>query len=680
MASERKKLERPGETLSILGLDSLRLTPLTPPASSEADDDVPLPDLDLLSPQQREQLRAALKSGVPGTFSAQDLEKAARRREETEAYRADPSHFETVFAQPGGLEELVWDLADRADIGGFEMMKAALGDRSSLNVRQRPNGRTALITYLVNLVNAAAGGFAFLTSSTGRQAFWSSFFPYIDRFFIKGGKMVIAIPVGELSEKALDNLRSWTRVYAKAAAGKGGGLRFFFVTEFIGDQSYHIKECCIAAPGGAVAFLVMTANMNARALGLGVLLCEDDDDRRDSPKSAELMRVDIHRLGKDEAAAEELEALAKFWVQAGADNWIILDTPALDDFLAVAGKKSLTSVYNAKRSALLQSIISTVDDPAKRQLEAEKQRAIALAAAPAHASADLSDSGNDSDPPSLTVRTRESRWMRLLTRQHRYLGELQQQHEPEWTEEEQLQIDNMNAQIIEELIEEHPAWEEILNELGQHRRNRRHTKPRPRRHRPPPKASQQSSSNLFGDSSSDDDDDDDEDDDGDSAGGDVAHGGTTSGSQQGAGDGQEVDENTADSSAEEAVETEEEGDYYSMDDLPDPPAPSPPSAKRAPRAAQNAPPAATNARLRRTPSSTPSSQRPANPSRETCNFCLEVPSSNFYKISTFGQHRACRKCWGRIGRMKDVRTFADAQAHCQSTYGARGKYGKKPGK
>ncbi|GAA5993480.1 hypothetical protein JCM11641_002672 [Rhodosporidiobolus odoratus] len=367
--------------------------------------------------------------------------------------------------------------------------------RTSLKVRQRPGGSTGLITYVVNLVNAAAGGFAFLTSATGRQAFWNHFFPLIDRFFTKGGKMVAAIPVGELSEKALDNLRSWMRVYEKAAEEKSGGLRFFFVTEFAGDSSYHIKEILIVAPGVATVFIILTANFNSRGLGLGVVDCKTARERRNIPKSAELLSAHLYQLGNDEAAAEQLEDLARFWVKASRNRWVILDTPALDDFLVAAGKRSLTSIYKYKRRTLLQMIVGRIEDDEQRQLAAQKQHAIVLAAAPAHARNEESSS-EDSDAPELRVRTRPSRRLRLLKRQQRYLARVQNTHKPEWTVEEQLEIENMNAKVLAELIAEHPQWTEIISDLQKHPANKHRSKPRgPRRRR----WDTPSSSGLFAD-------------------------------------------------------------------------------------------------------------------------------------------------------------------------------------
>ncbi|GAA6023237.1 hypothetical protein JCM10207_005217 [Rhodosporidiobolus poonsookiae] len=638
-----------------------------------------------------EDAAAGVNAGVPGIFTDATISQALARAEETEDYRTDERNFEVRFLQRGGVHELFSAVAEMEDTGGYEALKKVLGGKTRCKVRQRPGGRTALAPFIVNAINAAAGGFAYITSSTGRKAFWSTFLPLIDRFFVKGGKMVIAIPVGELSEKALDNLRSWSRVYAKATVKNGGGLRFFFITEFSGDESYHMKEFFVMAPGGATVISMMSANLNGRSLGLETLFATDDAELRKARKSVELMQMDLYKFNEDDTLTDELKALSRFWVTANRSGWIILNSPALDGYLVAAGKRSLESVYKAKRRHLLTAIMGRIDDPQQRQISAEKQHAIALATSYGREQADKDSSGdessgNESDaPPVLAVRTKADRRARILKRQQRYISQLESQHRVPWTEEERLKIANMNAEILAEFLDEHPAWAEAITDLSLAPQNRPRSKVRKRKPRGRTPAS---SSNLFPGSKDDsepstvaDKDDNkstsssDGDSDNDGGGGGVA-GGKKEGTRPGSNGGADEDDGNDTPSSTDADDDE---DNYSQDEpaagaagLSD----SDARAKRAgSRARTSASPEKSPSKAQERGSATPAAKRTPNLQGEECDFCDETPKSNLYNINRFVlPKRACRKCKGRLDNgAKDITSYSDARDYCLTMHGGRGK-------
>ncbi|KAK4333227.1 hypothetical protein RTBOTA2_001935 [Rhodotorula toruloides] len=113
---------------------------------------------------------------------------------------------------------------------------------------------------LVFAVNAALGGFVFLTSATARPAFFDFFVPMIMPFFESGGRMLISIPASELSKGAGEIVRTWAGlVKAMPKVAKSGGGLFYNVDSFplpaasslrAGFRSHHLKEMFIGSSGG----------------------------------------------------------------------------------------------------------------------------------------------------------------------------------------------------------------------------------------------------------------------------------------------------------------------------------------------------------------------------------------------------------------------------------------------
>ncbi|KAK4333203.1 Proteophosphoglycan ppg4 [Rhodotorula toruloides] len=101
-------------------------------------------------------------------------------------------------------------------------------------------------------VNAALGGFVFLTSATARPAFFDFFVPMIMPFFESGGRMLISIPASELSKGAGEIVRTWAGLVKAMpkVAKSGGGLFYNVVSDYTRFRSHHLKEMFIGSSGG----------------------------------------------------------------------------------------------------------------------------------------------------------------------------------------------------------------------------------------------------------------------------------------------------------------------------------------------------------------------------------------------------------------------------------------------
>ncbi|GAA6058378.1 hypothetical protein NBRC10513_002526, partial [Rhodotorula toruloides] len=143
---------------------------------------------------------------------------------------------------------------------------------------------------LVFAVNAALGGFVFLTSATARPAFFDFFVPMIMPFFESGGRMLISIPASELSKGAGEIVRTWAGlVKAMPKVAKSGGGLFYNVDSFplpaasslrAGFRSHHLKEMFIGSSGGDVLDATFSENMNARGMAIPKSFNFDDGTPR----------------------------------------------------------------------------------------------------------------------------------------------------------------------------------------------------------------------------------------------------------------------------------------------------------------------------------------------------------------------------------------------------------------
>ncbi|BGO97304.1 hypothetical protein JCM10021v2_000947 [Rhodotorula toruloides] len=135
---------------------------------------------------------------------------------------------------------------------------------------------------LVFAVNAALGGFVFLTSATARPAFFDFFVPMIMPFFESGGRMLISIPASELSKGAGEIVRTWAGLVKAMpkVAKSGGGLFYNVVSDYTRFRSHHLKEMFIGSSGGDVLDATFSENMNARGMAIPKSFNFDDGTPR----------------------------------------------------------------------------------------------------------------------------------------------------------------------------------------------------------------------------------------------------------------------------------------------------------------------------------------------------------------------------------------------------------------
>lgn len=77
-----------------------------------------------------------------------------------------------------------------------------------------------------------------LTASLYRSAFFKMF-AFLIPFFKDGGRMIIIVPVGEISTGTLHELRGCAEALEPIAKELGGGLRFCFNTDFRSSSCRH---------------------------------------------------------------------------------------------------------------------------------------------------------------------------------------------------------------------------------------------------------------------------------------------------------------------------------------------------------------------------------------------------------------------------------------------------------
>ncbi|GJN90173.1 hypothetical protein Rhopal_003172-T1 [Rhodotorula paludigena] len=433
--------------------------------------------------------------GVPGIFAAADFEKMISRRNETIAYLEPGKNWETALSRDGELEELVHEIAQLDCTKAAAMLRKITDDSNFLRVYQQPGGSICIGNYILNLINAVAGGFVFLTSATGRKAFWRKIFPLIERFFVHGGKLLVVIPIGEISEGALVDLRTWSAVFSKLAGESGGSLRFAFVDGFENQQSWHIKLGFGIAPGGAGFCWQTGSNFNSRAVGVDGIGVRSEKQRRRAPKSAESFEVRLHDLSNpvDEEFRKQWEDVFRLFRDAASAGWLIYDTPSLNDYLASRTRtRTINDIRLAKKSFLSQHLISLQHANASgKRRDDEQQTAVGLAAGPSFAPS--SDEDGEAVQPAqvrraadktanrgsgvLYVRVSAERQRKLRKLQQKMRDNLERPHHTARTVEERLLLANLNADILDELQQEHPAWTKSIEQLRKKGENQPRSEP-----------------------------------------------------------------------------------------------------------------------------------------------------------------------------------------------------------
>ncbi|GAA5970498.1 hypothetical protein JCM8115_004437 [Rhodotorula mucilaginosa] len=271
---------------------------------------------------------------LPAHVPPKVLTQINRLDDNTSTYRHDSVlNWETAIEREEGLESLVLPLvqADEDDKISHDLA-AAIHGKSYYMVRQKPYGGDECIAeYVVKAINAARGGFFFLVSACLR-ATWFEIFEHLGPFFRSGGRGIIVVPINELAHDALRHLQVQQQICAEDAAQSGGGLKFFFTTEH-DDQTMHIKELAIFAPG-KIMKVNLTANLTGAGFGTGILKARTAAERRMAPQSgenAEFTLLSYDATDPENIAADYLASLSSFWTSLGRDGHLIWPVQALKE-------------------------------------------------------------------------------------------------------------------------------------------------------------------------------------------------------------------------------------------------------------------------------------------------------------------------------------------------------------
>ncbi|GAA5985529.1 hypothetical protein JCM11641_007981 [Rhodosporidiobolus odoratus] len=592
-------------------------------------------------------IRDMAASGLNSFCHPPVLDKLCEQVKATHDFREDKDgNWELMVEEDGAFQAFVDGIATLPEAeGSMDRLRKATGGLDDLVICQVTYECTALVVHYANLVNAAAGGFFYLSSATGRQAFFDTFFPLIDHFFRKGGEALIALPIGELSESALESLRSWQATYAELYPREQQAIKFFFVSDHDRDQLYHVKEFFAIAPGGACVYGVPTANMNASRVGTKVIKVKGVKDQRHAAKSTEILRLNLYDYNLEQAIIKIITDLGSFWYRVHRRGHIFYNVLALDWYLgAKSMPRNLDNIRNTKRAAVLRAAYDLLNDAAPDPSDQIQQISVALAGRDqADDSSDDITSGLD-EPIVLLHPTPAKRRTKLKKTHKKKLKEVKDRYSNRRNDEENLAIANMNAEIIKELKESitDPDLAEALDRLGE-------------------RSSYQS--RRGGGSAGEDNDDDDDD---DSAGGDIPppppasdDSDDQSGNASSRGDpdgnaGEDEgfdggDGNTADDEGGSAAAAEPAV-------APDDAASKPSSMKKRVRK----PPSATYTRLQLS---------------DTCDFCgrtradqaaAGLKKTSMASITRFGQHTACQACNGRLRNgASEIIDFDAALKWCQ---------------
>ncbi|BGP05550.1 hypothetical protein JCM10049v2_001356 [Rhodotorula toruloides] len=211
----------------------------------------------------------------------------------------------------------------------------------------------SIVFLLVFAVNAALGGFVFLTSATARPAFFDFFIPMIMPFFESGGRMLISIPASELSKGAGEIVRTWAGLVKAMpkVAKSGGGLFYNVVSDYTRFRSHHLKEMFISSSGGDVLDATFSANMNARGMAIPKSFSFDDGTPRADGSNE---RIDLNFYPRDSLGAiAVIKEYQAFWEGEYERGNILVPGKALDEFLAT--RKTKTPEVRAREQALYKS-------------------------------------------------------------------------------------------------------------------------------------------------------------------------------------------------------------------------------------------------------------------------------------------------------------------------------------
>ncbi|GAA5842751.1 hypothetical protein JCM9279_003975 [Rhodotorula babjevae] len=257
------------------------------------------------------------------------------------AYVRDPKNWELAVRRKGGLVGLAQPILDlpRNDETYAEVL-AALGGLKDRVVRG--SGPKMVAEYLMQLWNAARGGFVFLDTSAASTGLLA-LLPRVRPFFAAGGKLLVCMPVKAVGTKTLDEMRAWAAALETEAAttGGGGSCKFIFkdARSCIPDN-----EILMAIPGNLVLKGKISGDMSAASIGTDRLGVTEPDAstayRRDIPASstapADFTLLDLSIPDELSHAERYIEGLFNHWADHSRKGHLAFDVAALHEACALA--------------------------------------------------------------------------------------------------------------------------------------------------------------------------------------------------------------------------------------------------------------------------------------------------------------------------------------------------------
>ncbi|GAA6019471.1 hypothetical protein JCM11491_000969 [Sporobolomyces phaffii] len=280
------------------------------------------------------------------------------RQEGHERVQDDDTYQRSLFREGGFVkfvESVVAKTKTRYPKGSLH---AIFTNEAYRIVKREHRGSTpsSNLAFLTRVINAAPGGFFFLTGACGRVANWSTLFPLLLPFFQAGGSGLIVLSTQELSLETFEEAQAWQQVIEAT-----GRLRFVFAKL----DSSNLCDGIVVAPGGEMVDITLSRIREPRDVGV----FDASTTIAAVPELAE--RMTVHRLSfEEEEAREQVEEIAEFWFDLAQDNHLFDQDDELLQTRSLL--RDLDDIRSRKKSTLLRRVAQYIEG----QDRAEMRRGI----------------------------------------------------------------------------------------------------------------------------------------------------------------------------------------------------------------------------------------------------------------------------------------------------------------
>ncbi|BGP42004.1 hypothetical protein JCM10449v2_006001 [Rhodotorula kratochvilovae] len=428
-------------------------------------------------------LDKVIEGGLPPLLDPELIEDMATFDDATAAYLADDANWETLVQRKkgGGLWNLIDPLSDaKNDEGQPQELTLRYGGRTQHGnafhvVRQKPRGGKEIIAeYLIKIINAARGGFVFLVAPAASTALFD-IFAFVEPFFKEGGKFVICVPVRQVETGAVLHLGVWAKVLEERAEKEGGGLRFFFNSEW--NEPSFGNEIVAVLPGrfgkGKKRMMLygsLFCDLSSESLGLEAVTARTMRGRQQAPQSAETVHFTIRDVDEN---VKNLDGLARFWMDEGKNGHIVWNAPALHKVFSSAVQTSPEDDLAAIKSDMLKEAFALTRKGGDEDVSVTRKKSnieflIGVLATPQHHSLAGSDGSDEDDVAKLDEPLQFDEEEQAAHEELRGLvraavGEQMKQFTQEKRDPQELFKQKEAA--IAQLIEEKPQLAEVLKQV-----------------------------------------------------------------------------------------------------------------------------------------------------------------------------------------------------------------------